>query len=86
MGDLRNKLAKELREQAHRRWLVEHRPSAKPPALPRCECGLTYYEVPIMWTAPTARWEPAKVYCPAYLPHELLGEEIPGLADLHDGD
>jgi hypothetical protein len=36
MGDLRNKMMKEMRDEAHRRWLAKHYPPSKPPFLPRC--------------------------------------------------
>ena len=35
-------------------------------------------------SAPTNRWEPASFYCPACLPHELLGVILPDVASLPD--
>jgi hypothetical protein len=84
MGDLRNKLMKDMRDKAHQRWLAKHYPPTSPPALPRCECGLTYLEAPIMWAAPTKRHQKAKFYCAACLPHEfleLLAQDVANLPD-----
>ena len=72
MGDLRNKLTKELRDEAHRRLLEKLHPTPMPPALPRCLCGLTYYDVPVMWQGPSGRHEPARFYCPACIPPGLM--------------
>ena len=52
MGDLRNKLMKQVRDAEHRHWLAKHYQPKPEPLLPRRRCGLTYYEVPIMWAAP----------------------------------
>ena len=72
MGDLRNKMMKQARDEAHRQYLAKHHPPKTETQLPRCLCGLTYQEVPIMWEGPREdRWAPVVFYCPAYLPEEL---------------
>ena len=45
------------------------RPKAK---LPRCQCGLTWHEVPAMWAVHGKRFEPVKFYCQSCLPAHLL--------------
>ena len=82
MGDLRNKLKKELRDEAHRRWMAKNYPPRTPSQIPRCLCGLTYYDVPIMWAAPGKRHEPQRFYCPACLPVDLLWVVAPSVANL----
>jgi len=82
MGDLRNKLAKQERDEAHRRYMARRYPPKPAPVLPRCLCGLTYWEVPVMWAAPGGRHEAAKFFCPDCLPPELLREVARNVADL----
>jgi hypothetical protein len=70
MGHLPNKFRKERQDA-----LIEERrrQEVKPPRpLPRCLCGLTWLEVPIMWVVSGDRWAPPKFYCPACLPAEHL--------------
>jgi hypothetical protein len=71
MGDLRNKFRK--LEETERIREMQRRLEAKgPPAeLPRCQCGLTYYQIPIMWAHQVDRWAPVKFYCPTCLPPAL---------------
>ena len=71
MGDLRNKFRK--LEETERIRDMQRRLEAKgaPPEPPRCQCGLTYYQVPVMWAHQADRWEPVRFYCPACLPDEL---------------
>jgi hypothetical protein len=49
MGDLRNKSAKQERDEAHRRKLAQLHPEKPPPPPIRCHCGLTPDQVPTMW-------------------------------------
>jgi len=74
MGDFRNKYAKmarDIRVKALQAKLEAKGPSAEPP---RCRCGLTYHQVPVMWAIQADRWSPLGVYCPACLPDEILGD------------
>lgn len=62
------------------------RDAAKGDTRPRCQCGLTYLEVPIMWQVPGKdRWAPGIYYCPACLPKELLWLVAQDIANLPDG-
>lgn len=71
MGDLRNKLRKLERDEAHREFMARLYPSAPPPLPIRCQCGLTPAEVPAMWAHQADRWPAVQFYCPACLPDEL---------------
>jgi hypothetical protein len=74
MGDLRNKMAKQLRDAQHRTYMAMRNPSKPPHSLPKCLCGLTWNEAPVMWAIAGAdRWSPAAFYCPACLPAHLIG-------------
>ena len=71
MGDLRDKAVKEagtarIREMQQR---MEARPKPEPP---RCQCGLTWHQVPAMWAHQADRWSTVRFYCPACLPTHLL--------------
>jgi hypothetical protein len=65
LGHLPNK----ARKEAERALIEERRRrDSKPtPPLPRCLCGLTYLEVPIMWAFTEGRGE-MEIFCPACLP------------------
>ena len=72
LGDLRNKFAKIARDErvkALQAALEGRKPLAE---LPRCRCGLTYYQVEVMWAVQADRWSPLEVYCPTCLPPDLL--------------
>ena len=71
MGDLRNKIAKLERDGAHRKLMARLHPEQPPPPTPRCECGLTPAEVPIMWHLKRDHWDLGAFYCPACLPNKL---------------
>lgn len=78
MGDLRNKMAKQLRDAQHRAYMAMHYPSQPPQPLPKCLCGFTWNEVPVMWaTEKRDRRGQVVFYCPACIP--------PGLLDACDG-
>lgn len=48
MGDLRNKVAKQMRDEAHRQWLAKHFPSKPLPKEIVCDgCGASCYEIPV---------------------------------------
>lgn len=87
MGDLRNKLAKQARDEAHRRHMAKHYPPKPAPPLPKCLCGLTYREVATMWAVDLGDW-PRRVdyYCPACLPDHLRGVVGADDAGLPPGD
>jgi hypothetical protein len=77
MGDLRNKIAKLERDEAHGQFMALRHPKKPPPPPPiRCQCGLTVHEVPAMWAHQADRWSPQRFCCPGYLPDEPLGEVI----------
>lgn len=70
MGHLPNKARKEAeRALIGERRRLEQKPT---PPLPRCLCGLTWFEVPIMWAFTKDRWTPTQMFCPGCLPAEYL--------------
>ena len=74
MGDLRNKFRKleeEARVLAMQRQIERRQPPA--PEL-RCQCGLTYHQVEVMWAVQADRWSTVQFYCPACLPLSLAGD------------
>jgi hypothetical protein len=76
MGDLRNKLRKE-EEQARIASMQRRLEASRPrPVMPRCQCGNTWNDVPIMWSHQAGYWDPGRLYCPACLPHNLLRDSI----------
>jgi hypothetical protein len=80
IGDLRNKLAKQARDEAHRQYMAKHHPPKPAPEPPKCLCGLTCYEAPTLWAIDGGGW-PRRVdyYCPACLPHDLRGKVAKGV-------
>ena len=64
MGDLRNKWAKDARDERHRQWMAKHRPaSGPPPPPPRCGCGaLATFMASGLWDT--------FAYCPSCLPDD----------------
>jgi hypothetical protein len=72
MGDLRNKQRKEL-EQARIRAMQAKMDARHPkPLPPRCRCGLTPQEVPVMWVITGRdRWATLDYRCPVCLPADL---------------
>lgn len=70
----------------HRRMHEQRaRDAARGDTRPRCQCGLTYLEVPIMWQVlGKDRWAPAVFCCPACLPHEYLALAARDVANLPD--
>lgn len=66
MGDLRNKAAKQEREEARHRYMAQRYPKDPPPPPIHCQCGLDPAEVSAMWAVPGLdRWSPAVFYCSA---------------------
>jgi len=79
LGHFPNKARKEA-EQA--RLAAKQRRRAPAQAVPTCRCGLTYLEVPIMWSIGTDHRTPAELYCPACLPAKyipLVAREVANL-------
>jgi hypothetical protein len=73
MGDLRNKFRK--LEETERIRAMQRAIEAKgptPPPPPRCQCGLTYHQVPVMWAHQVDRWAPVRFYCSTCLPADLM--------------
>lgn len=79
VGDLRNKMAKiegRIRDKAAMNrflgrpddWVQP--PTPKPP-LPRCACGLTFYDTVLVAYQPD-RWKPAIMVCRACTPPDLV--------------
>lgn len=86
MGDLRNKMAKQLRDAQHRTYMAMRYPPKPSQPLPKCLCGFTWHEAPIMWAiAGVDRWSPMAFYCPACLPANLIGLTATGVANLPEG-
>jgi hypothetical protein len=77
MGDLRNKRRKEA-EQARVRAMQAKVDARHPKTLPpRCRCGLTPQQVPVMWLINGAdRWSLPDFRCPDCLPANLRGLAI----------
>ena len=71
MGDLRNKAAKQERDEAHRQYLAKRFPAASQAPPIRCQCGLTPDKVSVMWAHQTDRWSAVRFYCPSCLPDDL---------------
>jgi hypothetical protein len=44
MGDLRNKVAKQIRDERHRQYMARKYPPKPPPPPVTCRCGLTWQE------------------------------------------
>lgn len=72
-------IAQRMREQFARE-------AAKGDTRPRCQCGLTWNDVPLMWAMPVGRHEKAKFCCPACLPVEMLGLVAGDVGRLKDGE
>jgi hypothetical protein len=85
MGDLRNKLYKQMRDEAHRQYMAKHYPPKPEPPPIRCLCGHTYQDVPRMWQIDEPGW-PRKtgIYCPACIPAHLIGWVADDVANLPD--
>ena len=71
MGDLRNKIRKQERDAAIRAMQKPRADQQSTHEPPRCQCGLTWHEVPAMWAYQADRWSAVRFYCPACLPAEL---------------
>lgn len=71
MGDLRNKfrnIEETQRIRAMQRRLEVGKQAVPPP---RCQCGLTADQVPVMWAHQADRWSTTVFYCPDCLPPAL---------------
>ena len=87
MGDLRNKQTKQAWDEAHRRYMAKRYPPKPAPPLPKCLCGLTYLEMPIMRAVEADGW-PRRVdyYCPACVPDCLRGVVVADEVGRPDSD
>ena len=76
MGDLRNKMAKLARDEAHRRYMAKHFPKARggPPPPAACWCGLNSNQVEII--ARQDRNDLVAYFCRAHFPVECSCWEI----------
>jgi hypothetical protein len=82
MGHLPNKARKEAeRAQLEAKQRAKQKPS---PRLPTCRCGLTYLEVPIMWSCQIDRRSESELFCPACLPAKLIPVVARDVARLPD--
>lgn len=71
MGDLRNKIAKQEREQRHREWLARHYPSTPPPKPICCQgCSQDYHQTKV-YACDLDRWKPCQFWCEACMPPEI---------------
>lgn len=85
MGDIRNKLEKEIRAAKHAAWIAKHHPPKPQLPLPRCQCGNTWYDAPILWQIEVVRWPREMAwFCPACLPFKyfpLVAKQVANLPD-----
>jgi hypothetical protein len=73
MGDLRNKFMKQARDEAHREFMARRYPPKPARPTPRCQCGLTWDDVPVMWSVEVQRWPYERaLFCPACIPAQYL--------------
>jgi hypothetical protein len=73
LGDLRDKIAKRERDEAHRQMMAKRYPKLPTPPPIRCQRGPTVNEAPTTCVHQKDWWSPQQFYCPACLPDELLG-------------
>jgi hypothetical protein len=74
VGDLRNKFAKQERDERHREWLAKHFPLTPLPEPIRCEgCQRSYYEVQV-YQVPKEWKGPYNYACPACMMLAGYGE------------
>jgi hypothetical protein len=84
VGDLRNKIAKIERDKAEKAameaWLRGHgaAPRQKEPelALPRCACGNTWNDVPVLMSYKGGYWETMVYYCPGCCPPRFISDML----------
>jgi len=84
MGDLRNKARKQERDEAHREWLAKHHPRKADAEPTQCLCGLSCYDVPVMWAIDQGAWpRRLEYFCPTCLPDRFanLVPKRPTLGD-----
>lgn len=74
MGDLRNKLAKQIRDERHRQFMARHYPPKPPPKPLTCLCGFTSEDTKLWGVSDPRLYGKAGVYCAACLPAELASE------------
>ena len=89
MGDLRNKLRKQAeteRIQAGQRAReAEWRRKHPPQPVPRCKCGHTWRDVPIMWSIETnSFFGDQELFCAACLPFKYFELVMWDAANLPD--
>ena len=85
MGDLRNKIAKQMAQHRHEAMLRRLYPKKPRQPDPKCQCGLTWQETPIQWWVQKDDfWRTATLCCPACLPYEHFADIIMDVANLPD--
>jgi len=89
MGDIRNKLEKELRQKRHEAMMRRLYPPKPPRPENRCKCGhserVVPDNVPIMWWVCTNTFfHEYTLYCPACLPFEFFPDVMMDAANLPD--
>lgn len=86
MGDLRNKVAKQMRDEAHRQFMARHYPPSPSPPPPRCQCGLTYTDT-MIWAAPQRdHWDrERRFWCWVCIPDEYRHLVIQDVINMTEG-
>ncbi len=73
MGDLRNKMAKQLRDAKRHAYTAKRYPSQPPEPLPACLRGFTWNDVSFMWAMERLQFLPATALtAPAIYLHSQL--------------
>lgn len=74
MGDLRNKIAKQIATERHQAYLKKHFPPQPRPPEQRCQCGFTCKEAPLWSVLTNEFFNERTICCPACIPFEYLPE------------
>lgn len=78
MGDLRNKVAKQIRDERHRQFMLRKYPPKPPARPPTCRCGLTSEETKLYaYSSPMlSKRHLNGLWCLVCAPHEVKMEWI----------
>jgi hypothetical protein len=78
MGDLRNKISKQIRDERHRQYMARKYPPKPAPPPATCRCGLTWQETTLYGWSETklSRRHLNGLWCLVCMPTELKMEFI----------